>query len=181
MSGKAAWLVGLAACGCTVQTLSVNEKSPADSLFELTANWPAYVQAPAGQAPRGTIDILFMVDNSSSMAPLQGQLLAGFDTFMNVLDSVPGGTPDMHIGVISSDMGAATVHSEVRRCRRRPGAPPARGERGLRQRGHGAALPTISEASGLRVTNFTRPLPQEFACLARLGDTGCGFEHRSPR
>jgi hypothetical protein len=177
MRWKAAGLVVLAACGCSVQTLSVNEESRADNLFELTANWPAFVQAPAGQAPRGTIDILFMVDNSSSMAALQGQLLAGFDTFMYVLENIPGGRPDLHIGVISSDLGAGD--GSIENC------DAAGGDRGRLQRvqnadcGNGDMAPrflTISEATGLRVTNFSRPLPQEFACLARLGEAGCGFE-----
>ena len=177
MSWKAAGLVVVAACACSVQTLSVNEESRADKLFELTADWPAFVQAPAGQAPRGTIDILFMVDNSSSMAALQGQLLAGFDTFMYVLDNIPGGTPDMHIGVISSDLGAGD--GSIENC------DAAGGDRGRLQRvqsadcGNGDMAPrflTISEATGIRVTNFSRPLPQEFACLARLGEAGCGFE-----
>ena len=177
MSWKAAGLVVLVACGCSVQTLSVNEESRADNLFELTANWPAFVQAPAGQAPRGTIDILFMVDNTSSMGALQGQLLAGFDAFMYVLDDIPGGTPDMHIGVVSSDLGAGD--GSIEHC------DATGGDRGRLQRvqnadcGSGDMAPrflTISEATGMRVTNFSRPLPQEFACLARLGEAGCGFE-----
>jgi hypothetical protein len=180
MSWKAAWPVVLAACGCTVQTLETNEQSRAERLFALTANWPAFAQSAGGQPPRGTIDILFMVDNSSSMAALQGQLLAGFDTFMNVLDTVPGGTPDMHIGVISSDLGAGD--GSIEKCDGEGG------DRGRLQFVSSAECPSMAfdggarfiklgETGGRRVTNYGDvPLAQAFACLARLGENGCGFE-----
>ncbi len=51
------------------------------------------------------VDILFMVDNSPSMAPLQAKLNAGFPTFIDTLNAQAGGPPDMHIAVISSDTG----------------------------------------------------------------------------
>src|SRR5262249_2835532 len=52
------------------------------------------------------IDIVFMVDNSLSMKPLQTKLAANFPSFMNELKMLPGGLPNVHIGVISSSMGA---------------------------------------------------------------------------
>jgi hypothetical protein len=115
------------------------------------------------------------------MAPLQRQLLAGFDAFMNVLEAVPGGTPDMHIGVISSDMGAGDGSIE--------GCDASGGDRGGLQFtingdcpvmpfSGGARFITLSEANGMRVANYGDvSLAQAFACLARLGEKGCGFEH----
>src|SRR5580704_10582205 len=52
------------------------------------------------------IDLLFMVDNSSSMLTLQTKMAAQFPVFTNVLKGLPGGLPDVHIAVISSSMGA---------------------------------------------------------------------------
>src|SRR6476659_9131535 len=52
------------------------------------------------------IDILFMIDDSISMKPSQDNLLRNFPAFMQVLDELPGGLPDVHIAVVSSDMGA---------------------------------------------------------------------------
>ncbi len=87
------------------------------------------------------IDILFMVDNSSSMLPLQAKLLAQFPVFMNVLKMLPAGDgsgmalPDIHVAVVSSDTGPGkfdlpAYHCCVRRRSRRvPGgtrAEPAR-------------------------------------------------------
>src|ERR1041384_4753653 len=57
------------------------------------------------------LDILFMIDNSQSMLPLQAKLIAQFPVFMNVLKSLPTGIgdqtglPDIHVAVISSDTG----------------------------------------------------------------------------
>src|SRR4029077_20278581 len=52
------------------------------------------------------LDLLFMIDNSSSMRLSQANLETNFPTFMNVLKGLPGGLPNIHVAVISSDMGA---------------------------------------------------------------------------
>ncbi|MGA7744510.1 MAG: hypothetical protein WCE40_22000, partial [Polyangia bacterium] len=63
------------------------------------------------------VDILFMIDNSPSMDPKQQALAANFPKMIQVLQNLPdpldpSGTavslPDVHIGVISSDMGAGS-------------------------------------------------------------------------
>src|SRR6185437_1026033 len=51
------------------------------------------------------IDILFMIDNSSSMTPMQGKLYDQLPNFMNVLEGIPN-KPNLHVAVVSSDMGA---------------------------------------------------------------------------
>jgi hypothetical protein len=52
------------------------------------------------------LDILFMVDNSPSMDPKQGALAAAFSNMLGELRKIPAGLPDLHIGVVSSDMCA---------------------------------------------------------------------------
>src|SRR4051794_10446673 len=181
MRGKVAWAAVLAACGCSVQTLVTSEESHAERLFALTANWPAFAQAPAGEFPRGAVDILFMVDNSSSMAPLQQQLAAGFDAFMTIIDGLPGGAPDLHIGVVSSDMGAGD--DSIARCDGQGG------DRGrLQYVARDSCTQTNLDADarfialrtnpdGSRTTNYGgATLTQVFGCIARLGQVGCGFE-----
>jgi len=51
------------------------------------------------------LDLLFLIDDSPSMADKQANLAANFDKFINVLRSIPGGLPNVHIGVVTSDMG----------------------------------------------------------------------------
>src|SRR5215813_14323777 len=51
------------------------------------------------------IDILFLIDDSPSMADKQQNLADNFPKFIQVLESIPGGLPNVHIGVTTSDMG----------------------------------------------------------------------------
>src|SRR5262245_52687127 len=52
------------------------------------------------------VDILFLIDNSPWMADKQANLAANFKDFITVIDSIQGGRPDVHIAVVTSDMGA---------------------------------------------------------------------------
>src|SRR5262245_27261598 len=51
------------------------------------------------------VDLLFVIDNSGSMADKQQNLRDNFPNFINVLNTIQGGLPDVHIGVVTSDMG----------------------------------------------------------------------------
>jgi hypothetical protein len=125
------------------------------------------------------IDIVFMVDNSKSMMPLQTKLTTNFPTFMNVLKGLPGGLPSVHIGVVSSDIGAGQYDiGDIPQCRHG-------GDQGIFQntpRGTtcGAGMLNmgehfISNVNGM--ANYTGDIADVFSCIAALGDQGCGFEH----
>jgi len=123
------------------------------------------------------VDILFMVDDSQSMAPLQGKLATNFPDFMNVLKGLPGGLPNVHIGIVSSDMGAGRTDG-VSMCR-------IGGDGGAFQTAPRAPCMTsglmpgqsfIQSVNGMQ--NFTGDIADVFSCMARLGDQGCGFEHQ---
>jgi hypothetical protein len=124
------------------------------------------------------IDILFMVDNSQSMAPLQDKLLANFPVFMNILKGLPGGLPDVHIAVVSSDTGPGQFDQTSGHCA-------FMGDHGSFQtapRGTCTASPlnageTFLAASNNQGTkNYTGDITDAFTCIAKLGDQGCGFE-----
>src|SRR5205814_1059872 len=51
------------------------------------------------------LDVLFLIDDSSSMKVMQDKLIASFPALMDRLQDAPG-LPDIHIAVVSSDMGA---------------------------------------------------------------------------
>ena len=57
-------------------------------------------------ASNRNVDILFLVDDSSSMRLSQDNLQRNFPVLMQALKNQPGGLPNIHIAVISSDMGA---------------------------------------------------------------------------
>jgi hypothetical protein len=59
-------------------------------------------------SPQRAIDILFTIDNSPSMEPKQKALANNFPKMITALMALPGGLPDVHIGVVSSNMGAGS-------------------------------------------------------------------------
>jgi hypothetical protein len=141
------------------------------------------VACPPGQTPRvvelGTpvkLDLLFMIDDSLSMSEEQANLARNFPRLIEALKNMPAGPPDLHLGVVSSDLGAGNAAlagpcgSSV-------------GDRGVLQVRDGCGLDAakgrflISEAGGTN-TNFTGDISDVFACLAELGTGGCGYEHQ---
>jgi len=124
------------------------------------------------------LDVLFMIDNSSSMRLSQTNLLNNFPMFMDVLKNLPGGLPNIHVAVVSSDMGAGD--GSVAGCSATGGDNgifqyTARGTCTSTTLQNGATY--ISNVGG--VANYTATdLSTVFSCIAALGDTGCGFEHQ---
>jgi hypothetical protein len=51
-----------------------------------------------------------MIDDSGSMMQEQENLQRNFPRFIKILQEVRGGLPNVHIGVISSNVGAGNVH-----------------------------------------------------------------------
>lgn len=133
--------------------------------------------------PNRDLDLLFVVDNSPSMGDKQVSLAQNFPRMIDKLAQLDGGLPNLHIGVITSDMG--TRGSAVAT----PG--PAIGTLGLggcAGSGDDGALqhavdPGLTDgfisdlaAPAGRARNYTGALSDEFSQLARVGAGGCGFE-----
>ena len=131
------------------------------------------------------IDILFLIDDSGSMADKQNNLATNFPNFINVLNTIEGGLPDVHIGVASSDMGTKGLDGAPG-----PGVGTV-GQGGCANAGDDGKLQTsgapvtgvyISDIKNTnpppndRTRNYTGTLSQVFTQMARLGATGCGFE-----
>jgi hypothetical protein len=122
------------------------------------------------------VDMLFLVDDSSSMRLTQDNLNRNFPTFMTRLMDPPG-LPNIHVAVISSDMGAGD--GSVASCNSTGGKQgifqyTARGA--CTSTGLEAGATYISDIAGTR--NYTGNLPDVFTCIAALGESGCGFEHQ---
>lgn len=121
-----------------------------------------------------SLDLLFVIDDSASMADERESLRRNFPAFMNVLKSQPGGLPDLHIGVVSTSLGSGSA-SGVAGCA--PG-----GDRGefLRGRGACSAVPRdpfidVIFDCGYK-PNYDGDLTDVFSCIADLGTNGCGYE-----
>jgi hypothetical protein len=55
--------------------------------------------------PNRDLDLLFLIDNSPSMTDKQASLVANFPRMIDTIAMLPGGLPNLHIGVATSDMG----------------------------------------------------------------------------
>jgi hypothetical protein len=121
------------------------------------------------------LDLLFVVDNSETMDDEQMALQMAFERLRGHLGFVAGGMPDLHVGVVSTDLGVGD--SEVPGCT-------AEGDGGRLQH-----TPRIGEcaapadafirdevAGGLRITNYESSLTETFGCISQLGETGCRYE-----
>ncbi|MES1205604.1 MAG: vWA domain-containing protein [Pseudomonadota bacterium] len=126
------------------------------------------------QSVNNDIDIVFLIDNSGSMEQEQENLRRNFPVFTRALKSLPQGLPNVHIGVVSSDLGSGRFDT-VRGCT----PPGGQGRFQNAPRAGGCAGPRdayISAVSG--VQNFDGDIDQVFSCIASLGMNGCGFEHQ---
>jgi len=134
------------------------------------------------------VDILFVVDDSPSMLDKQTNVRNNFPKFIDVLNTIQGGLPDVHIGVVSSDMGTKGTQDSA--------AGPAIGaigNGGCSGTGKSGDLQVpmaavadlqtgakfisdIKLSDGTRQKNYMGDLSTVFGKLASLGAGGCGFE-----
>jgi hypothetical protein len=127
-------------------------------------------------APSNDLDVLFLVDDSSSMRLAQTNLVRSFPAFPIALKAAPQGVPDLHIAIVSSDMGAGD--GSVAGC------DSTGGKNGIFQytprgtctaTGLDTGATFISDVGGVR--NYAGRLENVFTCIAAIGEEGCGFEH----
>jgi hypothetical protein len=164
---------------CTSRTLGVPAVTPTQTVTNTVT-----------QKINNDIDILFMVDNSSSMNSMQQKLYMQLPTFMGVLEGLPMGLPSVHIAVVSSDMGAPSDVESSIECT-------ATGDNGAfqvlpRSEANGAVTfanctdstlaagaEYITDDAAHTTKNFTAAdISTVFQCIALLGSNGCGFEHQ---
>jgi hypothetical protein len=141
------------------------------------------------------LDIVFMVDNSLSMQPLINKLTRNFPAFIQVLQNLPNGLPNVHIGVVSSSMGAGAT-TNVPNCAQGGDGGNFQDQVGVgtsemggipcTKTGLNANQHFISSVNGTQNFDTTfqaspmipAGIASVFSCIASLGDQGCGFEHQ---
>jgi hypothetical protein len=159
-------LVGVAACSDTIVVGDLQEVNSFKAI------------------PNPNLDILFVVDNSESMTDQQVALANNFPLMMDVLAQLDGGLPNLHIGIVTSDMGTSGSNSSTP-------APSVGvigqggcigfGDNGALQFANapgltGTFISDISDGAGSRVRNYTGELRDVFSQIALVGEHGCGFE-----
>jgi hypothetical protein len=138
---------------------------------------PRALEQVAATAP-ADVDILYMIDNSGSMKEEQDKLRRNFPAFIDTLRELPGGLPNLHVGIVSSDLGAGNIFLSGNPACNRSG-----GDRGELQVRAGCGLDAkfgnfLISLNNDSQHNFTGTLASAFACMADLGTAGCGFEHQ---
>jgi hypothetical protein len=120
--------------------------------------------------PNPQLDVLFVIDNSGGMLPKQAALVASIPAFAGALEGVAA---DLHVGVVTSDMGTLDV----------PIGDPACGDsdEGRLVKGNPDLTLQCAEIAGsfLRAggePNYTGALGDALACMLAVGSQGCGFE-----
>ena len=123
------------------------------------------------------LDLLFVIDNSGSMEGEQQSLARNFPLMAERLGRIDGGLPNLHLAVVSTDLGAGVqgVDSDctgVGDNGEFQNSPPA---------GESCEVPDGAyiidegaQADGKR--NYKGDLGDVFSCMARLGAEGCRFE-----
>jgi len=129
------------------------------------------------------IDILFVIDDSPGGLEQQTALKADFPNFINVLNTIEGGLPNVHIGVVSTDLGTtgAADNQAGPGIGMGPGSCSGQGKAGnLQTNGttlvNGNFINDQNNGNGTRTKNYTGTLEAAFSAVASLGAAGCGFE-----
>ncbi|MBN8611051.1 MAG: hypothetical protein J0L92_10730 [Deltaproteobacteria bacterium] len=134
------------------------------------------------------IDLLFVVDNSSSMAEEQLNLADNFPDLLSTLTDPPDadedGMPDfpaaedVRLGVITTDLGSATYTV--------PSCDTMGGDRGVLVTSHLGGDPACADVTlpasepwlSYEIGDDAVALGRQFSCLARVGTAGCGLEQQ---
>lgn len=127
--------------------------------------------------PNRNVDILFVVDNSGSMIEEQASLRANFGKFMDVLATIEGGIPNLHIGVVTSSLGQSA--SDGTGTASFGAGCAGAGDDGVMRMGpniSGRFIIDEESAGGGRTRNYAGTLSDAFAALADVGTLGCGIE-----
>jgi hypothetical protein len=152
----------------TVGACSDNRPLPSARQLELTTKFAFQ------ESNNRDLDILFEIQNSVDGAPPVADLI-------NVLKNLPGGLPNVHIGIVTSDMGAGAFTGSVDGCgnpdlgalvdKSRAATDPVCATAQLNPGQH-----FISSVERGAQNNFAGDISDVFNCIAQVGTTGCGFE-----
>jgi hypothetical protein len=124
------------------------------------------------------IDVLFVVDNSGSMQDNQEAVAArAQEALFDVIGNAVGGPPDLHVGVITSNIGAG--EDTIPNCagdgdggRLQNHSPQVGSCAGLTDH----FLIDVAGEGGARTQNYSGTLADAFGCIVQVGAQGCGFE-----
>lgn len=131
-----------------------------------------------------SLDLLLVIDDSPGMLDKHANLAASLPSLISGLGTIPGGLLDLHVGVVSTDMG--TKGSEVVTPGPTIGQINNGGCSGTGKRGNlmtygapinGTFLSDIRQADGTRLKNYTGTVETVLGTVINQTNAGgCGFE-----
>jgi len=148
---------------------------PDRNLAELPPNQVGQLQKDIPTS--ADLDVLFVIDNSSSTQDKQTLFTTNFQHLTDALKDASGNLPNIHLGVVTT-----TVDIGV------PGFGPCSGaglEDGRLQHTltgascgtlNGNFISDVATPTGRQQNYSGAPIESVFACMATVGTTGCGFE-----
>lgn len=121
------------------------------------------VSTPVEPEPCSKVDVLFVIDDSTSMEDEQAALIAAFPDFVAGIESHLSTVASYHVGVVTTD----TYHSNAPGCT-------GLGDLVTQTGGEGSSEAECAPfSSGLRFIDESEPdLAQKFACAAQVGTRG---------
>jgi hypothetical protein len=147
-------------------------------------------------SPVRKLDLVFMVDNSPSMAPKVDKMNKQFTQLLAALKDQDGQYPDMRVAVVDSDLGTGGQYNNGNPCspnawnNQNPygdlGTFQMRGKSGAANKGTDCGMSDdnslwieTSKGAPLNYKGGADAINSVFACLATdLGTNGCGEEHQ---
>jgi len=182
---RTGWIVLLAvvsACGDD-DCCKVADAATSDTSVPIDAPAPRRVEvASIAVTVNRDVDMLFVIDDSPSMLDKQARLINSFPTFVNVLALTPGGMPNIHLGVVSTDVGTkgAEDSTAAPMIGSGPGSCTGTGKGGNMQNPGtvvvGSYIIDVENPDTSRTHNYSGTLTDAFSSIAALGANGCGFE-----
>ncbi len=161
-------LAAVSAAGCVVDApLGADDRAA----FRVVVDTPATLH--------DKVDLLFVIDNSENMAARQAELANSLNALFSELE-FGRGMPDLHIAVVTTDMGIGSFASEETSCSQS-------GQNGqLKFAAQDCGVPdnflTVkSDATGRLFTNMdetasTQSLAHTLGCMVQRGESGCEYE-----
>jgi hypothetical protein len=131
------------------------------------------------QAINRNVDVIFQVDDVTGQNVTQVKLQQSISAYFDVLKSLPGGLPNIHLGIVSADMGAGRNPS-IYHC-------PLGGDQGIFHATPLAPAPCsramLNPGQNFLISvngqsNFTGDIGDMVSCIVQLGNAGCGFKHQ---
>ena len=173
--------LALLGTGCA-QLLGITDPNGGSGSGDGGAPTSEHIDVPA--TANRDLDLLFVIDDSPSMADKQQNLADNFPNLISDLNQVTGGLPNLHLGVVTSDLGTTAADGQIGPAiGNGPSSCSGSGKGGKLQVGqvsagvlNGTFISDVDGGGGLRTKNYTGNLSDVFAAMAHVGDTGCGFE-----